>query len=354
VGSNAQEWSRVEPSVLRIVDANLNRAREALRVIEDHARFALDDIDVAERVKVARHGLRRIVEEVGPDKLLAARDILNDVGRDVKTATEQQRRSAEDIVRAAFARLTEAARVLGEYGKLFSSNAAEAAEKLRYRAYELEQRVVLRGARRAHLRRVRLYVIVTEALCSRDWFETAEAVLRGGAGCVQLREKGLPDAELLRRARRLRELTRQHNALLVINDRPDIARLSGADGLHVGQDDLSVAQARAIAGGDILVGKSTHTLEQYDSALAEEPDYLAVGPMFASTTKPQDHIAGPQMLARAAKRTQIPLIGIGGITAENVGAVFQAGASCACVCSAIIGAKDAEAAASSFTNQIPG
>jgi len=335
----------LDSSVLRILDANLNRAREALRVIEDHARFVLDDADAAERVKIVRHGLRQIVTAVGPDELLGARDILNDVGRDVKTADEQQRGSTDDVVRAAFGRLTEAARVLGEYGKLVSAAGADAAERLRYRTYELEQRIVLRGTLCAHVRRVRLYVILTEALCAREWHETAEAVLRGGAGCLQLRESRLSDAELLGRARRLRELTARHEALLVINDRPDIARLSGADGVHVGQDDLPVADARRIAGGSILVGKSTHTPEQFDAATAEEPDYLAVGPMFASTTKPQDHIAGPQTLAEVAKRTQIPLVGIGGVTADNIEQVMRAGASCVCVCSAIIGEKDAEAAA---------
>lgn len=342
----------MESAVVRILDANLNRAREALRVVEDHARFVLDDADAAERVKVVRHGLRRIVDAVGADELLTARDIVGDVGREVKTGAELQRGSTDDVVRAAFARLTEAARVLGEYGKLVTPAAAEAAEKLRYETYELEQRVVLRGALRAHLRQVRLYVILTEALCARGWYETAEAVLRGDAGCLQLREKNLGDAELLTRARRLRQLTVQYEALLVINDRPDIAKLSGADGVHVGQDDLPVADARRIAGANILVGKSTHTPEQFDAAVAEEPDYLALGPMFASTTKPQDHIAGPQSLAAVAGKTRLPLIGIGGITAENVAQVMEAGASCVCVCSAVIGADDAEGAAAEIVSNI--
>jgi thiamine-phosphate pyrophosphorylase len=347
-----QERQRVESAVVRILDANLNRAREALRVVEDHARFVLDDADAAERVKIVRHRLRRIVDAVGADELLTARDIVSDVGRDVKTAGELRRGSAEDVVRAAFARLTEAARVLGEYGKLVTPAAAEAAEKLRYETYELEQRVVLRGTLRARLQQVGLYVILTEALCARGWYETAEAVLRGGAGGLQLREKNLGDAQMLARARRLRDLTTQYEALLVINDRPDIARLSGADGVHVGQDDLPVADARRIAGANILVGKSTHTLEQFDAAAAEEPDYLAIGPMFASTTKPQDHIAGSRTLAAVAGKTQLPLIGIGGITAENVAQVMEGGATCVCVCSAVIGADDAEGAAAEIVSNI--
>ena len=339
----------MESSVLRILDANINRAREALRVIEDYARFVCDDADDAEKVKHARHGLRQIIEAIGSNELLAARDILNDVGRETKTAAELRRGSTDDVVRAAFARLTEAARVLGEYGKLASPEAAEAAEKLRYQAYELEQCVVLRAALRARFRRLRLYVILTDALCKHGWHETAEAALRGGAGCLQLREKDLPDGELLQRAKQLRQLTAERDALLAINDRPDIARLCAADIVHVGQEDMSVAEARRIAGANLLIGKSTHTPEQFDAALGEDPDYLAVGPMFVSTTKPQKHIAGPETLRQVSKRTELPLVAIGGITAANVPEVVQAGAACICVCSAVIGADDVAQAAASLT-----
>jgi len=335
----------MEPAVLRILDANLNRAREALRVIEDHARFDLEDAAAAEAAKRSRHALHEIRTALGPETLLAERDIVGDVGRDTKTAGELKRGTSEDVVRAAFARLTEAARVLGEYAKLCDPRAAAGAEKLRYGAYELEQRVVLRGGRRARFRRARLYVIITEALCRRPWLDTAAAALEGGAGCLQLREKGLPDGELLKRARALRELTANHGALFVLNDRPDLARLSAADGVHVGQDDLAVRDVRHIAGGHGLVGKSTHTADQFDAALAEEPDYLAIGPMYASGTKPQGHIAGPETLRAVRSRTERQLVAIGGITVENVGAVVAAGADCICVCAAVIAADEPAQAA---------
>jgi thiamine-phosphate pyrophosphorylase len=339
----------VETQALRILDANLNRAREALRVIEDYARFALDDADAARAVKDARHGLRDLVAAIGPDRLLAARDIVNDAGRGLKTGPELQRGSLEEVVQAAFARLSEATRALGEYGKMVAPGAAATAETLRYRAYELEQRIVLRGTLRGRFRAVRLYVLITATLCRRPWLETAEAALRGGAGCLQLREKDLPGGELLNRARQLRALTGQHGALLAINDRPDIARLAAADIVHVGQEDLSVRDARRIAGAGLLVGKSTHTLEQFEAALAEEPDYLAVGPMFASPTKPQPHIAGPETLAAARSRTDLPLVAVGGITVKNAAPLRAAGATCLAVCAAVIGADDPESAARALT-----
>ena len=334
----------MDSAVLRILDANLNRARETLRVIEDHARFACDDAAAAQQVKSLRHTLRDFVTTVGADELLAERDIVQDVGRDIKTAGELQRKIVDDVVRAAFGRLAEAARVLSEYGKLASADAGRLAETLRYRGYELEQTVVLRAGLRQRFAHVRLYVLLTEQLCRGGWLETAEAVLCGGAGCLQLREKGLADGELLDRARILRELTTRHAALLIINDRPDIARLCGADGVHVGQDDLSVRDARKIAGGRLLVGKSTHTSAQFDAAAAQEPDYLAVGPMFDSGTKPQAHIAGPETLRALAGQTALPLVAVGGITTNNVQQVIAAGAKCICVCSAAIGENNPQQA----------
>ncbi len=342
----------VSADLLRILDVNLNRAREALRVIEDYARFVCDDADAAAAAKNCRHDLRRIVQTCGADALLAARDILGDVGRETRTPAERHRDDLEAVVRAAFGRLTEAARGLAEYGKLLAPAAAEAAEQLRYAAYELEQRVVLRGTLRQRFRAVRLYVLLTEALCRHPWLATAEAVIRGGAQCLQLREKTVDGADLLRRARQLRALTRAHGVLLAINDRPDIARLCGADVLHVGQQDLPVADARHVAGAAMLVGKSTHTPEQFDAAAAEQPDYLAVGPMFDSATKPQPHVAGPETLAAVRPRTALPLVAIGGMTPANVGAVVAAGADAIAVCGAILSAADPETAARALREAI--
>jgi len=335
----------VDAEILRIVDVNANRAREALRIVEDYARFALDDADAAACAKQIRHDLRDLADAIGRRELLAARDILADVGREQKTPAEGQRNQPGDVVQAAFARLTEALRTIDEYAKLQWPQVAGRAERLRYGVYELEQRIVLRGTLRQRFRQARLYVIVTGALCSGEWMATAEAALRGGAGVIQLREPDLPAGGLLDRARRLRDLTRRYEALLIVNDRPDVARLSGADGVHVGQNDLPVREARTIAGAERLVGKSTHTQEQVAGAIAERPDYIAVGPVFPSRTKPQPHVVGVQAVAAAAERSNLPLVAIGGITAENAEQVLRAGADVLCVCSAVISTPDPEAAA---------
>lgn len=338
---------------LRMLDANLNRAAEALRVIEDYARFARDDRDASATAKDLRHKLNEAARRIGRDALLAARNASGDVGRHVKATAETHRGSLLDVIRAEFGRLAQSLRVLGEVGKLASPALAETAERIRYDAYTLEQSVVLRGEVRARLRNVRLYVIVCEAACAGEWFAAAEGALSGGARCLQLREKSLPDAELLRRARALRGLTHRHGALLIINDRPDIARLADADGVHVGQEDMSVAEARRVAGAAALVGKSTHTREQIDAAILESPDYIAVGPMYASKTKPQTLVAGPRTLAYAAERTELPLVAIGGITPRRVSAVRSAAKrAILCACSAVIGKRDPAPSARAVLSQV--
>lgn len=338
--------------LLRVIDANLNRSREALRVIEDFARFVRNDRDVARRAKEARHRVAAIVHAIGANELLNARNIESDVGRDSKTASELARGDAEDVVRAAFARLSEALRSVGEFAKVESPNAATLAESLRYDAYALETALLSRGERRARFASVRLYVIVTEALCRRGWIETAEAALRGGATCLQIREKTLGDRELLRRARLLRELCGKHGALFIVNDRPDIALSSDADGVHLGQDDLPLTEARRILGGDRLIGLSTHDAEQFHAAVAQRPDYVAFGPLFESPTKPQPQVPGVAGFAPLRSLTNLPLVGIGGITAVRAGEVRRAGVDVLCACSAVIAATDPERAAAELCGKV--
>ncbi len=322
--------------IYRILDANANRAREALRVMEEYVRFIQNDPAGNALVKQCRHDFAEAMKQLDPDTLLASRNTPGDVGTSIKTLAETQRASPEQVFTANAKRLTEALRALEEYGKLVSPEAARYFERLRYRAYEIEQHVRMRGERSARFAGVRLYVILTESLCSGGWLDTAEAAIAGGAGCLQLREKQLEDGDLLDRARRLSRLCRDRNVLFIVNDRPDIARRCDADGVHLGQTDMSVADARRVLGPDRLIGVSTHTPDQFDRALTPSPDYIAVGPMFPSETKPQDHVPGPELLAHAVARTDTPIVCIGGITENRIETLIEHGGSCVCVCSAII------------------
>ncbi len=340
--------SRADGAAIRIIDANLNRAREALRVMEEYARLVLDDALVSCEIKETRHALagavidleRRCEPTHGP--LIVHRDIVGDVGCSVSTATERNRHDAQHVMTAAGKRLGEALRAIEEYGKTIDPVFAVAVERIRYRGYEIERRLVLTARAKERFDPVGLYVILTESLCGGDWFATAEAALRGGADCLQLRERDLADREVLGRAKRLAGLCREHGALFVVNDRADIALAAGADGVHVGQDDMSIADARRTLPGRFLVGVSTHTIDQVRKAAATVADYIAVGPMFQTPTKPQKRIAGTDTLRAARDHTSLPLVAIGGITADNAFEVVSAAPCILCVCRAVIAQPDVE------------
>ena len=339
--------------VQRILDANLNRAREALRVVEDFCRFALDDAALADAAKQARSRLQQASALLPADELLAARDTPGDVGAALASPTEYVRRDAAAVAVAAAKRLTEALRTLEEYAKIGWPEAARRLEALRYEAYNLEQRLGWRLAASGRFEPVRLYVLLTSRLCRRDPVETAALAIDGGAGCIQLREKDLPDRARLELARRLRELTARRGVLLVMNDRPDLAALAEADGVHLGQDDLSATQARRFLRPGTLVGVSTHSLAQARAAAADGADYIGVGPMFATSTKDAGPLAGPECLRQVAAEIALPHVAVGGVTAANVGQLVDAGARRVAVCSAVIAAADPAAAAAAIRRQLP-
>lgn len=339
--------------VFRILDANFNRAREALRVAEDYARFACNDAAAASQAKLLRSTLQTVYQALPAAEMLAARDTPGDVGTALASDTERRRGQARDVAQAACKRLSEALRTIEEYAKLIGPPQAAQIEQLRYRAYTLEQRILLRSELAGRFERVRLYVLLTSALCKGDPLMTAHAAIAGGADCIQLREKSLGERPTLELARRLRALTLQTDTLLIVNDRPDIAALAEADGVHVGQDDLPVEEVRRIVGGARLVGLSTHTIAQACAAVESGADYLGVGPMFPSPTKEIRDIAGPAFLRQVAGEIEIPHVAISGITAENVGELVSAGARRVAVSSAVLAAKDPQAAARAIREKLP-
>lgn len=335
----------MKPDVARIIDANFNRAREALRVMEDYARFVLNDPAGCAALKGYRHDFVDSLKGLSLDSLLLSRDIVGDVGTTITVDSERRRQDPREVCVAAAKRLPEALRTIEEYIKTFDANLSSAVEKLRYRAYELEQRLLVRGRLSGRFAGVKLYVIITESLCRGEWFAAAREAIAGGANCLQLREKSLDDDELLKRARKMTLICHEAGVLFMVNDRPDIARLSEADGVHLGQTDMGMADARRIVGPDRLIGVSTHTAEQFRSAASQVPDYISVGPMFATTTKPQTHVPGRELLRLAIKETEIPVVPIGGITHGNADILIEAGSRRLCVCSAIIGSDDIKKAA---------
>lgn len=327
-------------SIGRLLDANFNRAREALRVLEDYARFLLDDGGLSGSAKALRHDLTAAMSQIGVVELLGARDTPGDVGTELSTEGERRRQDSLAVVLAASRRLTEALRCLEEYSKIGYGEVAAALEQIRYRAYNLEKAVLTRANREDRFRGVQVYVLLAEAYCQRPILQVAEAVLEGGADCIQLREKDKADGELLELALVVGQMCREAGALFVMNDRADLAVLAGADGVHVGQGDLSVEQVRKVVGGHVFVGKSSHSVAEARAAVGESCDYLAAGSVFGSETKPGVATAGIELIGQVRGFYEGPLIAIGGITADNASLAISAGASGVAVCQAVIGAAD--------------
>jgi thiamine-phosphate pyrophosphorylase len=340
------EWAE-QVDAARIADAAGNRAREALRVIEDYCRFALDDALLTGEVKQLRHDLAETLAGTSAELLLESRDTAGDVGTTLSTEQEGRRHSLHDIIHAACKRLQEALRTLEELGKLREPAVAGRLEQLRYRAYTLERAVLLGESARRRLADARLYVLVTGVLCVHGLEQTIRAAAAGGAQVFQLREKELTDRDLLERARQVRYWTRRAGVLFIMNDRPDIARLAEADGVHLGQNDLSVRAARRILGPGALVGVSTHNLRQLRQAVLDAANYVGLGPTFPSETKSFSELAGLDFV-RQAKATSLPAFALGGITLANVEAVLAAGARRIAVSRAICQADDPQATAAAF------
>lgn len=340
----------------RVLDAAANRAREALRVVEDFARFVLDDPSLTGRLKLLRHRLASALARLPAGRLLAARNTPGDVGTSLTCAGEQTRPDLASVVTANCKRLQESLRSLEEYGKLVDISFAAQMEQIRYESYTLEGSLAVDDAGpRLLLAAARLYVLIDGRASEAAFTELAAGLIASGVDVLQLRDKRLADRELLARARRLRELTRGTRTLFILNDRPDLAALAAADGVHVGQDEVGVAEARAVAGQHAIVGVSTHSLAQARRAAAEGADYLGVGPTFPSRTKAFDsaQLQGVELLRAVAGEIQLPAFAIGGIEAANLAEVLAAGITRIAVSGAVLAATDPFAAARELRGLLP-
>ena len=199
-----------------------------------------------------------------------------------------------------------------------------------------------------------LYVILDAALLPSDPVEFATKLMGAGARLFQYRNKTAPGREILQAAQALNVTIRQVGGMFVLNDRPDIARLAWASGVHVGQDDVDVAAARAIVGLDAIIGISTHNLEQFKAAADTDADYIALGPVFATRSKEKpDPVVGLELIREARKLTSKSIVAIGGITLERAAEVIAAGADSVAVISDILAAKNPAARVQQYLEILP-
>lgn len=335
---------QAQPALCRILDANLDRAREGLRIIEEWCRFGLNSSLMANDCKE----LRQELAKWHGMELRSWRDTPGDAGTGLTHPQEEKRSNIQHLLQANFCRVEEALRVLEEYGKLYKPDMGEACKQMRYRVYTLESSM-LAYRRHQQLQRSSLYLVTSPAP---NLLAVVEASLQGGTNIVQYRDKDADDTERLEIAHQLRQLCDRYNALLIINDRVDLALAAGADGVHLGQHDISIALARQILGPQRLVGRSTTNPEEMQQAIAEKADYIGVGPVYETPTKVGKAAAGLEYVRHAVANASIPWFAIGGIDTNNLLEVLSAGAERVAVVRAIMEAEQPTLVTQYFLSQL--
>jgi thiamine-phosphate pyrophosphorylase len=313
--------------VYRIIDANLNRLREGLRTVEEQARFLRDDTRLTERSKDVRHQIKILIEQyLEQDLLILNRDSVEDVGQKLDPQTEMKRTGVGDILITNLKRTQEAARVLEEYSKLIEPNLSSGFKNIRFDLYNLEQAYF-----KAASLGFTLYLLA-------DGPEPVEDAIQGGVDLVQFRDKASPDSVRLEKIKKLLQITKDAGVPLIINDRPDLCVLTNAAGVHLGQDDMPVSEARRIVGPGRIIGYSTHSLDQAIKADEDGADYIAIGPVFPTDSKgiPIDDI-GLDVLKEVVATVKAPVVAIGGINADNLDQVLATGVKRIAVIGGILG-----------------
>lgn len=328
----------------RILDAALNRAKEGLRVVEDHARMVLNDRHLTELLKQLRHDLTAATTGLDPHQMIAQRDTQHDVGTEIETGSEFRRDDPASVVHANLARLQQSLRTIEEYAKPVAAPVSRAVEKIRYRSYTIEKAIVTVLLSSQSLRSARLCVLVDACGDEARFARLAESLVAAGADLLQLRDKRPDDRTLIARGEALSAACQGSSTRWIMNDRADIALAAGAHGVHLGQSDLPVAAARRILGPAKIIGVSTHSMEQARAAVLEGANYIGVGPVFASPTKSFDQLAGTGLVRGVAEGISLPAFAVGGITASNLHQVLEAGMQRIAVSSAVHSAGNPAAA----------
>src|SRR3989338_491210 len=324
-----------EGKIFRIIDANLNRATEGARVVEEICRFILEDEKLTLSFKKIRGLMRRVIRESGNQgagyqgigrsgTLLKKRESVADVGRKSYTKSEGRRESFEGVFVANMKRAQEAVRCLEEFSKLIKPVYGQRFKAIRFKLYQLEKELHPRIVKAVKLD-FGIYVVTDQE------FDHLKMIRRALAGCVkmiQLRDKYISREQYLRLAKKAARLISRKWAVFILNDYWDMVEKVGAAGVHLGQADLrtvSLAKVRKEIGDDKIIGVSTHSYAQALQAAKAGADYISVGPIYRTPSKPGIKPVGIKLLRRVLRSVRIPVVAIGGIDKKNIGSVRRAG-----------------------------
>ena len=339
----------ISGQTLRIIDANLNRIGEGLRLLEDIARLLLNDAALTQQLKTMRHELVKGDWSFNK-QLLQARNSEADIGINIEAPEQEKQRELLLMVVANSRRVQESLRTVEELAKIPDITPKLNPEKFkqaRFNLYSIERNLLSKLLRQDKIKHIPgLYAIIdAQALKGRSHIEVASQIIHGGARTIQLRDKLLSKKELLPIAKQLKELCAEHNVLFIVNDYLDIALAADADGLHLGQNDLPTKVARKLLPIDKILGCSTTTVDQAITAESDGADYIAVGSIYPTTSKETAKVIGLEGLRQIRQAVTLPLVAIGGITKDNAAEVIAAGASSVAVISAILQARSPQEAA---------
>ena len=300
--------------IFQIIDANLDRAREGLRVIEDWARFGLGEENFVNRIK----NFRQILGKNHLEIYKKSRNYSEDQCKGLTHIEQIKRKTPEQIISSNSARVQEALRVIEEFSRLHNNELSNIVSEIRYEVYTLEIELLRLSKRKKSgeiIKENDLYVITDQR---ENLLEKIEEILIAGVKIIQHRFKKGTDKDHLEEAIKIKNLCKRHNSLFIINDRIDIALASDADGIHLGKDDLELKTARKLLGHSKIIGISANNETDISNALKDGCDYLGIGPVFETSTKKNKKPIGIEKIKILTKDLNIPWFAIGGITTTNI------------------------------------
>ena len=311
---NSNTTNTEDLRIYQIIDANLDRAREGLRVIEDWARFGLGKEKYVQRIK----NFRQILGKNHLEIYKQSRNHIEDKCKGLTHHEQIKRKTSDQIISSNSGRVQEALRVIEEFSRLHNPELSKIASEIRYEIYTLEVDLLSLSKRKKSeeiLRGNDLYVITDQ---KENLLEIIEDILIAGVKIIQHRFKRGNDKDNLQEAIQIKNLCKRYNSLFIINDRLDIALASNADGIHLGQNDLDLKTARKLLGYSKIIGISANNEIDISNALKEGCDYIGIGPVFETTTKKGKKPLKIEKIKKLTKDLNIPWFAIGGITKNNI------------------------------------
>ncbi|MTI66261.1 MAG: thiamine phosphate synthase [Firmicutes bacterium] len=325
-------------NVYRVVDANINRVSEGLRVLEDISRFIIENSKMTETIRDIRHKVRKTTPKLS---LIESRDSMKDIGYEIsKKTTLDIKKDLKDIIDANFKRVQEGLRSIEEHLKIIGYyEESKIYEGLRYKTYDLEKNFKSKKL----VLNTDIYGITSEEFSlGRSNIEVVKNMIEARIKVIQYREKNKSKHEKYIECKKIRDITKEKDVIFIVNDDVDIAMSINADGIHLGQDDMPIKEVRKLS-KNMMIGISTHNKNQAKKAVKDGADYIGVGPIFKTNTKKNvEKSEGLKYLKWVSENIDIPYVSIGGINESNISEVKKYGGKCFAMISEIVASKDIE------------